>query len=88
MILKKDLENHSQLRHDHPVLNQELYRLKRLPVIVCLCKGISDRRIREMAKQGQTLRQIITNCEAGTCCGTCASEIKELVKVETPSKSD
>jgi bacterioferritin-associated ferredoxin len=53
-------------------------------VIVCICKGVSDRKIREMAQQGQSLRQIITNCEAGTCCGACTSDIKEIVKVETP----
>jgi len=41
-----------------------------------------------MAKQGQSLRQIITNCEAGTCCGACASDIKEIVKVEAPSQAN
>jgi bacterioferritin-associated ferredoxin len=51
-------------------------------MILCLCKGVSDRKVREMAREGQTLRQIVKACEATTCCGACAPELKVIVKDE------
>lgn len=52
-------------------------------MILCLCKGISDRKIKEMAQAGQTLREIVETSEASTCCGACATDLRELVKSET-----
>jgi bacterioferritin-associated ferredoxin len=57
-----------------------------MPMIICLCKGVSDRQIREMAQQGQSLRQIVTKCEAGTSCGACVQDVQALVKCESPAK--
>ncbi len=51
-------------------------------VIICLCKGVSDRKVREMARNGQTLKQIVESSEASTCCGACAIDLKDLVKQE------
>ena len=52
-------------------------------MFVCLCKGISDRRIREMAREGQTLKEIVKSCEAGTGCGACALDLRDIVRSET-----
>jgi bacterioferritin-associated ferredoxin len=54
------------------------------PMILCLCKGISDRKIREMAQSGHSLKQIVETSEASTCCGACAVELREIVKKESP----
>lgn len=52
-------------------------------MILCLCKGISDRDIRKMANEGQTLKQIQETSEASTCCGACAWDLREIVKQES-----
>ena len=52
-------------------------------MIVCLCMGISDRKVKEMAREGQTLKEIVKSCEASTCCGACAVDLRDLVRSET-----
>ena len=52
-------------------------------MILCLCKGVSDRKVRELAKEGQSLKQIVETCEASTCCGACAWDLREIVRKET-----
>jgi bacterioferritin-associated ferredoxin len=53
-------------------------------MILCLCKGISERKVMEMAQSGQSLKQIVQTCEASTCCGACANDLREIVKKESP----
>ena len=52
-------------------------------MILCLCKGVSDRKVRELVKQGQSLREIVDTCHAGTGCGACAMDLREMVRNET-----
>jgi bacterioferritin-associated ferredoxin len=56
-------------------------------MILCLCKGVSDRKVKEMAQSGQTLKQIVQSCEASTCCGACANDLRDLVKKESAKPS-
>lgn len=49
-------------------------------MIICLCKNISDRQIREMADQGASTREVIHKSKAGTCCGACTVEVQDLVR--------
>lgn len=53
-------------------------------MILCLCKGISERKVKELAQSGQSLKQIVQTCEASTCCGACANDLRDLVKRERP----
>ena len=49
-------------------------------MLVCLCKGVSDRRIREEVRRGaNTLLQIRQACAAGTDCGTCTKQIRQVM---------
>ena len=49
-------------------------------MVVCLCKGISDRKIRALVQDGATsVRDIIRTCQAGSDCGSCLCQLKELV---------
>lgn len=62
-------------------------------MILCLCKGISDREVQQMVKEGQTLKQIVETSEASTCCGACAIDLRKIVSAETkkpgsPSKKN
>ena len=41
-------------------------------MIVCLCKGVSDRDVRAAIDSGsQTVRDVGRRCRAGTDCGAC-----------------
>jgi bacterioferritin-associated ferredoxin len=49
-------------------------------MLVCLCKGISDRRIHEEIRRGNgTMNAIQHGCEAGTDCGQCVNKIRHLL---------
>jgi bacterioferritin-associated ferredoxin len=52
-------------------------------VIVCLCKGVSDRDIRAAVRQGSaSVREVGERCRAGTDCGLCRVDIRELIQKE------
>ncbi len=54
-------------------------------MIVCHCKGISDRTIRRAIRSGaQTVRQVARSCAAGTGCGGCHAAIGEILESECP----
>jgi NifU-like protein len=62
--------------------------------IVCHCFGVTDAKIRKLAKENElkTLEDITHYCKAGGACGRCHEEIKEILdgiwKADTLDKSD
>ena len=55
-------------------------------MLVCICKGVSDRRIKEEVNRGaRTLLQIRRACDAGTDCGSCTKQIRQIVSSCTGS---
>ena len=49
-------------------------------MIVCLCKGVSSRTILSEVKRGNcTVKGIARSCRAGTDCGSCVRQIRELI---------
>jgi bacterioferritin-associated ferredoxin len=47
------------------------------PMIVCVCKAVSDRQIRAAVRDGATsLRDISRELGVGTCCGKCVPAAK------------
>jgi bacterioferritin-associated ferredoxin len=49
-------------------------------MVVCLCQGVSDKRIRACIAEGARSRAEVTAaCGAGDGCGTCHSTIKTLI---------
>jgi bacterioferritin-associated ferredoxin len=54
-------------------------------MIVCLCKGVSSRTILDEARRGAcTLKQIRQACQAGTDCGACVRQIRQLLETVQP----
>lgn len=54
-------------------------------MIVCLCKGVSSRTILDEARRGAcTLMQIRQTCQAGTDCGACTRQIRQLLDSVAP----
>ncbi|MGB1698464.1 MAG: (2Fe-2S)-binding protein [Nannocystaceae bacterium] len=49
-------------------------------MLVCICKGISDRKLHEEIRKGhRTLAQIRSGCQAGTDCGACVQQIRQIL---------
>lgn len=50
-------------------------------MMVCLCKGVSDRTLRWHVQNGAcTLREVMQACKAGTDCGTCVCQVREVIE--------
>lgn len=53
-------------------------------MIVCLCKGISDKKIRWLIQNGSTsVKDLMSSCQAGGDCGSCILQMKELISKES-----
>lgn len=53
-------------------------------MIVCHCRGISDRVIRQAIRQGaSTRRQVSEACGASVFCGGCGPAVDEIIASET-----
>lgn len=56
-------------------------------MLVCICKGVSDRRISEEIRRGAcTLRQIQEGCQAGTDCKSCVRQIRQMIASQAHSE--
>jgi bacterioferritin-associated ferredoxin len=57
-------------------------------MIVCLCKAVSCRTIRSEVRRGnRTIKGIAQACQAGTGCGACVQQIRELItQVGVPAR--
>jgi len=50
-------------------------------VIICLCHGVSDRTVKGCIEQGKTtVAEIGRECKAGTDCGSCRTQLFELIQ--------
>ena len=49
-------------------------------MIVCLCQGVSEKRIQTAIRKGAcTRKQVTKSCRAGSGCGECHRSIRELI---------
>ena len=47
---------------------------------VCVCKAVSDHRIKRMVQEGATtLREISRETALGTCCGKCVPAARDVL---------
>jgi len=57
------------------------------PVIVCHCRAITDRDIRDSVRSGLTdLTAVAEATGAGSCCGGCLPSVDEVVSGELRAK--
>ena len=53
-------------------------------MIVCVCKGVNEREIRETITSGCATEESIGHlCGAGTDCGSCLETLRELIDERT-----
>jgi bacterioferritin-associated ferredoxin len=58
-------------------------------MLVCLCRGVSDREVREVLAGGATtLRQVGKACGAGIDCGSCRDLIRTMIASCPPRGCD
>ncbi|MEZ4381097.1 MAG: (2Fe-2S)-binding protein [Nannocystaceae bacterium] len=58
-------------------------------MIVCLCKGVSSRTILDEARRGHcTVKQIRQSCQAGSGCGACVRQIRQLLETVGPARHE
>lgn len=58
-------------------------------MIVCLCKGVSSRTIDAEVERGvRTVGGIAKACQAGTSCGMCVGQIRDLIRLRTGEAAD
>lgn len=58
-------------------------------MIVCLCKGVSSRTILDEARRGHcTVKQIRQSCQAGSSCGACVRQIRQLLETVGPARHE
>ncbi|MEZ4448608.1 MAG: (2Fe-2S)-binding protein [Nannocystaceae bacterium] len=58
-------------------------------MIVCLCKGVSSRTIVDEARRGAcTLKQIRQSCQAGSGCGACVPQIRQIIESVAPARHE
>ncbi|MGH1344600.1 MAG: (2Fe-2S)-binding protein [Nannocystales bacterium] len=58
-------------------------------MIVCLCKGISSRTIdAEVERGARTVGGIAKACQAGTSCGMCVGQIRDLIRLRTGDSAE
>lgn len=56
-------------------------------MLVCICKGVSDRRITDEIRRGAcSLRQIQEGCQAGTDCGCCVRHIRQMLATQAHAR--
>lgn len=53
-------------------------------MLVCLCKGVSDRKLLEEIHRGRrTVKELRECCGAGSDCGSCVRQIRDLLREHT-----
>jgi bacterioferritin-associated ferredoxin len=58
-------------------------------VIVCICRGVSDRQVRLAVLQGAaSLNQVTAMCDAGGDCGSCHEQIQEMLGADGQPAND
>lgn len=58
-------------------------------MIVCICRGVSDRQVRLAVLTGaSTLRDVAVSCNAGRGCGACHEMIRDMIDEGTRPAND
>jgi bacterioferritin-associated ferredoxin len=58
-------------------------------VIVCICRGVSDRQVRLAVLGGAcTLREVALSCNAGRGCGACHEMVRDMIDEGTRPAND
>jgi bacterioferritin-associated ferredoxin len=51
-------------------------------VIICVCRGITDRRVRQEAAAGHSVEEVFARTGAGSSCAICQLAVARLVTEE------
>lgn len=55
-------------------------------MMVCLCEGVSERKVRKAIEHGaSTVEAVTAACRAGGCCGGCHPTIETMIAERSPA---
>jgi bacterioferritin-associated ferredoxin len=58
-------------------------------MVVCLCQGVSEKRVRSAIVAGAESRKAVTKaCGAGAGCGGCHEAIRDLIREHQARRAD
>jgi bacterioferritin-associated ferredoxin len=58
-------------------------------MIICVCKAVSDRQIKNAVKGGATcIRDLARDLAVGTCCGKCVPEARRTLSRSLATQAD
>ena len=50
-------------------------------MLVCLCKGVSDKKIKSLVENGaSSVKQVMSTCHAGKDCGACICTVRDIIR--------
>jgi bacterioferritin-associated ferredoxin len=50
-------------------------------MLVCLCKGVSDKKIKSLVENGaSSVKQVMSTCHAGQDCGACICTVRDIIR--------
>ncbi len=59
---------------------------RRMGMIVCSCRAISDRELKMASEAGRSLLEIVRSTGAGTDCGCCKEAVERIVTAARPCR--
>jgi bacterioferritin-associated ferredoxin len=63
-------------------------RVHNSPMIICVCKAVSERHIRSAVKNGATcVRDLTRELGVGTCCGKCIPEARATLSASLDAQN-
>jgi bacterioferritin-associated ferredoxin len=59
------------------------------PMIICVCKAVSERHIKAAVRGGATcMRDLTRELGVGTCCGKCVPEARNTLSASLEQRAD
>lgn len=56
-------------------------------MIICVCEGVSDRRVREAVESGvSNLEGLRRHCRAGGDCGRCRADLRRMLRSQRDTR--
>ena len=58
-------------------------------MFICICHGITDRKIKNLIESGaDNVKELQNHCKAGASCGMCLCQLKEMIDETKNSKDE
>ncbi len=57
-------------------------------MVICLCKGVSDKKIKSLIDEGAaSIKDVMQSCQAGSDCGSCICQLRQMLEESREAKT-